>query len=372
MSTRGILPCAVLVAVAFAINGGCGGTSPTGSGFGSGPGKGDSGPGGGGGDDDSGTGFGDDGGPGFGDDGSTLPPGDASCASTSSKAQGVPVELVFMFDRSGSMNQQSKWTSCSQGLNAFFADPNSAGLSASLQFFEQLDQCNVAAYATPLVAMTALPDATSFSAAIAATSPFGETPTLPALQGALQYAQQEQQSKAGIKAAVVLVTDGEPNVCNSTLQAVAAAAQAAAATTPTYVIGIGNVANLNAIAQAGGTNQAFIVSTGNPQQTATDLENALATIKGSQLSCEYKIPAPPAGQTLNYNQVNVVYTPSSGQSQTLTYNGSCSGNGQGWHYDNAQTPTKIEICPGSCTTIQADKSASIAIELGCATKGGVQ
>jgi hypothetical protein len=269
------------------------------------------------------------------------------------------------------MSQQSKWTSCSQGLDAFFSDPNSKGLLASLQFFMQIDECNTAAYQAPLVAMQPLPSP-SFQSAIAGVGPAGGTPTLPAIQGAIAYAQQNQKINANAKVAVVLVTDGDPNDCNSSVQNVSAAAQAVASSIPTYVIGIGTTSSLDAIAAAGGTGQAFIVSTTNPQQTATDFQNALASIKGSTLGCEFQVPTAPAGQTVDYTKVNVVYTPSSGQPDTLTYNASCSGNGQGWHYDNPKAPTKIEICQASCTTIQGDASAKIDIELGCDTLGGVQ
>src|SRR5262249_14117619 len=158
-----------------------------------------------------------------------------------SNANLTPVLLVFMFDRSGSMAQMSKWTSCSSGLEAFFADPNSAGLSASLQFFEQGTECSVSSYSTPQVAMTALPNSTLFTNAIRGVTPNGGTPTLPALQGAIQYAGTVQQQNPAAKVAVVLVTDGEPNDCNSTVQAVSNAAAAVAATIPTYVIGVGNV-----------------------------------------------------------------------------------------------------------------------------------
>ena len=309
----------------------------------------------------------------FGDDGGSAGDADGgACASSTAQASPIPVDLVFMFDRSGSMGDNNKWTSCSAGLEAFFGDPKSAGLSASLQFFEQPDACNVSAYATPLVAMTALPNAAPFDAAINATQPNGGTPTLPAIQGAYQYAAQLEQQNMTAKVAVVLVTDGEPNDCNSSVQSVASAAQAAGPKTPTYVIGIGNVTNLDAIAQAGGTQSAFIVSTGNPQQTATDFQNALSTIKGSTLSCEYQVPSASNGQMVDYNQVNVVFTPSNGPADTLTYNKDCGGSGQGWHYDNPQNPTKIEICPASCTTVQGDAGGTLAIQVGCATKGGVQ
>jgi hypothetical protein len=349
----------------------CGGSGSS-SGFGGNGGNGSSGSGSSGSGTSSGSGSGGGASSGglFGDDGGGASSGgalgDAACVTSNVGADAVPVMLVFMFDRSGSMADQSKWTSCSQGLDAFFSDPNSKGLLASLQFFAQAKECQAASYQTPLVPMQPLPSP-SFTSAIAGVSPNGGTPTLPALQGAIAYAQQNQTINPNSKVAVVLVTDGDPNDCNSTVADVSAAAKAVASTVPTYVIGIGSVASLDAIAAAGGTGKAFVVSTTNPAQTATDLETALAAIKGSTLGCEYQVPTAPAGQSIDFTKVNVIYTPSGGSPETLSYNATCGGNGQGWYYDNPSAPTKIEICAASCTSIEADKGGKVSVALGCDT-----
>jgi hypothetical protein len=200
-------------------------------------------------------------------------------------------------------------------------------------------------------------------------SPGGGTPTLPALTGAIQYAQSVQKASPGNKVAAVLVTDGEPNDCNSSVNAVASEASSAASTIPTFVIGIGNAGNLDAIAQAGGTNKATIVSTNSPQQTAQDFQKALNAIRGLTLACEYQIPPPPQGQTFDESKVNVVYTPANSGPQTLTYNQSCTG-GTGWHYDDVKNPQKIILCQSTCDSVQ-QKSGKIDIVLGCATNGGI-
>jgi hypothetical protein len=314
---------------------------------------------------------------------------DGACAATVSAAKIVPVVLVFMFDRSGSMsdsigNGQTKWTALVPGLEAFFVDPKSKGISASLQFFMQTDECNVNAYASPLVPVTALPS-NVFAQAINAVSPAGETPTQPALQGALQYASQELSQNPGARVAVVLVTDGEPNGCNSSVPNVASTAAASAPGIPTYVIGIGkqtDLVRLATIAEAGATNQPFFV-----QPDAGDLdggcgdagcaaeameqefENALSVIRGSTISCDLQLPTAPANQSLDFGKVNVGYTGSNGQATTLLYNQSCGGTGLGWAYDDPQVPTRIQICPASCTTIQGDTlGATLDIALGCATQ----
>jgi hypothetical protein len=292
------------------------------------------------------------------------------------QAHALPLMLVFMFDRSGSMADEestdggakvTKWQVCVDGLRGFFADPASTGISASLQFFMLPDECNANAYAVPKVPMTPLPAASVFDQAFAAEQPDGETPTVPALEGALSFAAQTAQANAGARVAIVFVTDGEPNGCKSTI---AQAAQVAAAGwsdggIATYVVGIGKVKSLDQIADAGGTGNAFVVSTSDPSQTASDLASALGTIRGASLGCDYPVPAAPAGSRLDFGEVNVVFTPPGGSAQTLPYNPGCSG--AGWQYDDANNPTKIEICAATCPTIQTAHGGSVQIELGCAT-----
>jgi uncharacterized protein YegL len=309
--------------------------------------------------------FGSGGGNGSGDAGNL-----SQCATSSATPTPVPVDLVFMFDKSGSMADNSKWTSCQSGLTSFFGDPSSKGLSASLQFFPQSNECSASTYAAPSVSLRPLPDQTTFANAMNNNSPGGGTPTAPALNGAIQYAQSVQSSNPGDKVAVVLVTDGDPNDCSSTVQAVSNVAAGAAATIPTFVIGVGSVANLDTIAQAGGTTKATIVSTNNPAQTAQDFQTALNAIRGLTLSCEYQIPPPPQGETFDETKVNVVFTPTNAGPETLSYNQNCTG-GTGWHYDDPKNPKKIELCASSCGDVQKDKSGKIDIVFGCATNGTI-
>jgi hypothetical protein len=314
---------------------------------------------------------------GFGGASGELGPGTvvspkSACATASSGASSVGVDLVFMFDRSASMNESSKWTSCKAGLEAFFADPSSKGLSASMAFFSQPDVCNVAAYAAPAASMRLLPDATSFSARLDAITPAGDTPTLPALQGAIQYAKEVQASaKPGEKVVIVLVTDGDPNGCGSTPDNVAAAAAAVASTIPTYVIGVGpDAVKLDTIAKGGGTGSAIMIATSAPSQITSDLEKALGSIKAASLSCNYDLPLPPAGQTLDVAAVNVNYTPGGGGAlTTLPYSASCAA-ANGWHYDDPASPKQIVMCPSICATLEHDTSGgSVDIVFGCATVG---
>lgn len=288
-----------------------------------------------------------------------------ACVTSSAGGEPLPARLVFMYDRSESMQNNNKWASCRGATERFFA--SAQGMSASLSFFPGSgDQCT-SAYNVPAVSMRALPDTNAFATAIRGTAPAGNTPTLPALQGAYAYARTQQDGKH--KVAVVLVTDGEPNVCGSTLDAVSNAARTAAKDVPTFVIGVGkSLSNLNRIAAAGGTQQAILVEGSDATQTGQQLEAALRQVQNA-LSCDLAIPVAPAGQELNFGTVNVVYTPAGGGPDTLTYNQTCSG-GTGWHYDNPQTPTRIQVCETSCKTMRA-AAGKVDVQFGCATKGGV-
>jgi hypothetical protein len=320
-------------------------------------------------------------GPGFGtQDGGGGVPGELigpACATSNASGLAEPMTLVFMFDRSGSMKfnptPNNKWDSVVAGMTNFYKDARSANLFASLDVFplESDNGCN-GNYQTPIVGVTALPDTAGVLAnALGANGPnpnFG-TPTTPALAGSIAFAKTVEAT--GKKVAVVLVTDGQPQGCNN--NSVNDAANAAGAGLPgvrTYVIGIGPaLENLKAIAVGGGTTDAIIISTTDPNKITADFVAALGQIRTQALTCDYALPSPPSGETLDINRVNVQYTTGAGK-QTLKYNGDCA-DGEGWHYDNPSAPTRILICPKSCDTLLADASGKIDIVFGCSTVGSL-
>jgi Mg-chelatase subunit ChlD len=297
----------------------------------------------------------------------------AACATQSAVAEARPVYLVFMFDKSGSMDDNGKWPSAKAASKAFFESPDSKGISASLSFFpdQQNYSCSVSAYSSPSVTMATLPS-TTFGQQLDGKSPAGGTPTYQAMEGAISYAQQiaTGQGSDG-KVAIVLVTDGLPQAnCNNTsIPDVQSLASGVAATIPTYVIGVGDaLTNLDQIAMGGGTKNALIVSTTNPSQIQADFTKAINQIKASALTCDYKIPAAPSGETFDRSKVNVQHTPTGGAADTLTYNQACTG-GTGWKYDDANNPTRILLCDGSCDGVKA-KDGKVDILFGCATETG--
>lgn len=297
-----------------------------------------------------------------------------ACASESQKAELLPLDLYIMLDKSGSM-QGSKWSSTVSAINAFVNDTQSQGIGVGLDFFPDNPECSVGTYSTPSVPIGILPgNAGAITGSLSGVSPNGGTPTLTAMQGALTYAQTHAIKNPDHVVVIVLATDGQPNDCGSSVSGAAAVAQQGASGSPkvlTFVIGVGSaLSNLNAIAAAGGTKTAFIVdTTGNVNQQFIDALNA---IRGAALACEYLIPTPEGG-VVDPKKVNVQYTPGTGGAPEVwskyDNEAACPPSGDGWYYDNDLSPTKILLCPGTCTKVKLDANGQVDVLFGCGTKG---
>ncbi|MEO7327360.1 MAG: VWA domain-containing protein, partial [Minicystis sp.] len=167
----------------------------------------------------------------------------------------------------------------------------------------------------------------------------------------------------------VLATDGEPNACGDgiTNDSVAALAKSARNYNGvlTYVIGVegSNIANLHKVAIAGGTTAAYDITSDISEFSAT-----IAKIRSVALACEFEIPKPPGGKDLDRDLVNFTYTPKGQGTPKVLLRADnlldCN-NAPGWYYDNNMAPTKIILCPASCSTVQADSSAEVSVLFGC-------
>ncbi len=239
--------------------------------------------------------------------------------------------------------------------------------------------CTEEEYATPDIPLTVLPS-DLFGTTIDATEPnrLG-TPTRWILPAIIEQAIALKESKPG-NYAVVLVTDGLPTDCtptNDNVQQVAALAAAGpAAGIPVYVIGVdtpegaeigtdaNGIANLNEVAEQGGTEAAFLIDTGDVDKTVADFVSVIEQIKESTFSCEMPLPEPPSGQTFDATKVNVAFK---GETQTdMVYSPDCTEQ-WGWHYDNEQNPTAIVLCDTACTSVKSFSSTagSVDIQFGC-------
>lgn len=307
-------------------------------------------------------------------------PLDPGCAMVTAAAKLNKVDLVFLVDRSGSMGDgvngdpAERWNPVTAALKTFFADPKSKGLRASLEFFpaEGNDICNSSTYYFPAVEMTALP-AASFATAIDGFTPSGDTPTVPAIIGVIDYAVDSLATTPSDRTAIVLVTDGEPAGCAGMSSVKGVATECGKAfmshAVPTYVIGVGDALTaLDQIATEGGTGDAVLISVGDPAATNAKFLETLESVRGSTLKCDFAIPQldPNGNAQLDFEKVNVEHTPSGASKVAVPRSQDCAFGG-GWRYDDPAAPTKVELCPTLCDQVRNDDAAKIDIVFGCAT-----
>jgi len=339
------------------------------SGFGGGGSGATTGVTGGGGSTASGTGGAEGGAGGTFDPGQTDggPSDSEICEAVSADAEDIPLDMLILLDRSGSM-MGTMWSSTVSALTQFFTDPDSAEISAALTYFPvpSGDTCDEANYNPPHVPLVLLgTDAQTLVSSMNSNNASGGTPTYAAMHGSLQWATAHKDQNPEHAVIIVLASDGDPTSCDTSIPNIAALAASAYNYNgvQTYAIAIqgATVSNLNQIAQAGG-GQAFDVTS-----DITLFKAKMDEIREQALGCEYLIPEV-EGQEFEPTKVNVTYTPGGGgQPETIPQAdnlGDC-GNSPGWYFDDPLEPTKIFLCPASCTIIQNDPDAQVEFAFGC-------
>lgn len=105
--------------------------------------------------------------------------------------------------------------------------------------------------------------------------------------------------------------------------------------------------------------------------------NAIAegVIEGATIQCDFEIPDPAAGDTINFDNVTVTYLEggaSANMPDSLTRvddQGDCTGNDQyylGVQGDaGGQDYNHVFLCPNTCARVQADDDAEVSVGFGC-------
>lgn len=335
---------------------------------------------------------------------SGLAEGEA-CREVVFTAQTNPVNVLILLDRSTSMLEPAdsanpaagnRWDAVTAALRAFVNSPQAENARVGLQFFglsNGADDCGVDKYATPAVPVAPLAgNRAALLNAIDTTLPGSLTPTLPAVAGALRYAQQvaSDPANAGVPTVMVLASDGLPSECGptgpdgqpivsfreiiDTLESYSAPptdASGMPAQPPvrTFLVGTNELRNnAQSLAEAG-NGQAFLVGGGTP---GVDLEarflDALLSIIVRPLDCEIDVPqtAPDTGEVIDFEQVRLRFTGASSGAVTefpRTTGPQTCGVSQAWFYEDANPPTKIFLCRNACDSLGAGE---LKLELGCA------
>jgi hypothetical protein len=337
--------------------------------------------------------------------------GDAACQTEVHQGERQPLDMYFIVDQSGSMNEgsPSKWTAVSGSLQAFLADPVNNGTGAGIGYFPTGTpacnaqsatctcipfinicfptgggSCNASDYSKPDVGIAVLPGVSpTINTSLGAHGPNGGTPTYPALQGTYTYATQWSAAHPDRRTVVVLATDGDPTGCDNTNQVGNATTKGTIAgdlvapayagnptanppvrSISTFVIGVGSsLTSLNALAAAGGTKQAFIVDTGG--DVAKQFAAALDQIRGQAVSCDFAVPS---DGSVDSTKVNATYTPAGSANASDIFNVAdatkCDSKNQDWYFNGDKS--QISLCPNVCQTLAS--GGTVQVVLGCPTK----
>ena len=240
--------------------------------------------------------------------------------------------------------------------------------------------CDVGRYATPAIPIGNGPTrAADVLASLEGQVPLGETPTGPALTGALEHARAWAGQHPGRQVVAVLATDGFPTACapleTVDIASIAGNASSATPAVRTFVIGVfgdedlgsDGQQRLDSIARAGGTTRAIVVNTAG--DVTQDFLAALTLVRNTAVTCEFALDNP--GE-LNFDQVNLDVAYADGTTRALFNVGdvsACGDDEQGWYYvrDVDGNPYQINVCPGTCATF-GDEGAQATLQIGCATR----
>ena len=385
---------------------GCGSDDPGNSTFGSGGSSAASGSGGGT-AADSGILFGGSGGGTGATGGSGGNAGDA-CASTVVGSSLVHANLLFVVDRSGSMNcnlptdgqstaeceqspvpkfpsQPTKWELTRDALKQALDDIQAGGNASVGMVSFPISGSECIPTESPDVGVLPM-DATQNAALkgfLDGISPKGQTPLVGAT--ILSYKHLYEQLKTGAldgNLFVVVITDGFETCKPSAISGLLTQdiPNARSVNIRTFVIGVPGSedgrALLSEIAYQGGTptssscthdpsppGPADVGDCHFDMTTSTnlsqDLQAALAVISGTALSCEIDMPGVKPGQKIDYDSVKVK---NNGADIPKDDSTPCDQGADGWQFDASKS--KILLCGSACDDAKKP-GTTLSIDLGC-------
>ena len=245
-------------------------------------------------------------------------------------------------------------------VSDFVQHPAATGVAVGLQYFPLGGQAPLsceADYATPAVELALLPEnAPALVQSLDMGETAGSASTGPALQGAIDYMKLAAVERPYAMHTVVLVTAGLPTECEpadvSGLASIAAAAHVESPYVNTLVIALGSgLESLHELASAGSTEQAHLIAGGDVTEQVRNILLDLFTIGPG---CVFELPLPPEGEELDVRRMSVqvvdvvsrewITIPSVNSPEDCALNGD-----EGWFLHDPVTPTRIELCAGTCT-----------------------
>jgi hypothetical protein len=314
--------------------------------------------------------------------------------------EGGPLDVYLILDRTASMGEDcayvrgdappasSKACFATYALSDYLIDVSPAvDTRLAFHFMSQEDDCDGGPYTTPLIDLTTLPVAEGHALIQTISDETFEgglgTHIEGALRGLAQYTVANESPDREMVG--VLMTDGDPSGCEEDIGQLrdVIASHFADTGIRTFIIGMEGASedNLEELAMAGGGAQHndWCGSTSSPCYHWNVGDGAGAAIAGAlqgiiqqaaPLPCELSVAGleAPAGETLDYDKVNVVLT-EDGVSSTIgraPNAGACPDDQPAWYYDDPGAPTRIHLCESACRHVSgAGDGTRVDVVVGC-------
>jgi len=306
--------------------------------------------------------------------------------------EGLVEDILDLFGLGQAPPEPTKWDYAVAGLESFLADPASTGLELGLGYFPDAGLCDGSGYDVPSVALGALPEnGAALSSSLDARVPDGGTPLEGALRGATDFCLAFNAQNPDASCVAVLITDGAAEECDArSADALASiAASAFERGVLTYAAGMdgADFSVLDAIGRAGGADcdpaassfacdltadrDAFVAAlSGIRDRTRTQTRIERRVERELQaLPCEWQIPPPPSGESLDPTRVNVELATSGASALPIANvvgEADC-GVGDGWYYDDVAAPSSVVACPATCERLGAAPDTRVNLLFGCET-----
>ncbi len=124
-----------------------------------------------------------------------------------------------------------------------------------------------------------------------------------------------------------------------------------------------NSANLNAIAAAGGTEQAYMIDTGDPDATREALQEVVRSIRTEVLPCSFDLPATPPDRQFEKDNIDI-NAHWDDVTTRLAYEPECEP-GSGWHYEEGPESPAIVLCEETCDELKGARQAELVVDFLC-------
>ncbi len=308
------------------------------------------------------------------------------CAEITEMAENKkqPADILFVIDNSGSM--QIEAASVKANMNAFSSKIIASGIDVHVVLISAIDGATGMCIDAPLGAGNCPAKDTKLPTFLHINDEVGSTNPLPKL---LEHHPEWKDSMRPTAAKhVVVVSDDNSEIGANDFDA------AFKALDPSYgeyklhaIVGakdsddvlwcIQNAACCAFTAKAGKVYLDLINKTDGLfgdlcKQDFKPVFDLLSTevVKNAGLACEWAIPMPMGGDTIDYAKVNVDFNDGKGNVTPIGKvddPAACANVVDGWFYDDPVAPTKILVCPQTCAKIQLAPNASMAIKFGCET-----